>query len=67
MEKSRFTLACIVIYGFFILNFMILIGAITGLVDFNIAINYTKEYLSVFSGLVGVVLGYYFGREGKDS
>jgi hypothetical protein len=38
-----------------------------GVVDKELTITYMKEYFSLFSGTIGVIIGYYFGVNQKQS
>jgi len=63
IEKIRTWLSFIVVGGFSLVAFLTVIFVVTGLLDSEGGIEILKTFSSVFSGFVGLVVGYYFGRD----
>lgn len=61
-ERVRAYLALIIAGGFALIAFTTVILVFTGSLQANEAIEVLKAFSSVFSGFVGLVIGYYFGR-----
>jgi len=60
-------LALITVGGLFILNFLILIGLFFRAYSLDECINLIKLIWSLSSGIIGVVMGFYFSRFENNS
>lgn len=69
-NKARNIIGIIVISFFMITSAIIAIYSyandLKGIVDNQLTINYLKEYFSIFSGLIGVIIGFYFGSKSNS-
>ncbi|NMH63773.1 hypothetical protein [Shewanella salipaludis] len=66
-ERTRTWLAFILVGGFALVACLTVSLVITGFLQTNDAIEILKAFSSVFSGFVGLVIGYYFGRAENSS
>ena len=66
-EKVRNWLAIILVGGFSIVTFATVILVIVGILQSNDGIEIIKTFSSVYSGFVGLVVGYYFGKSEKSN
>lgn len=59
-NKTRQILAISIVGGFLLIVFLLFFVVIIGWMDVKIAKDLIDPLLTVFSGLVGVIVGYYF-------
>lgn len=59
-NKTRQILAIAVVGGFLIIVFLLFFVVIIGYMDVDTAKDLIDPLLTVFSGLVGVIIGYFF-------
>ena len=64
-EKVRIWLALILVGGFSLVAFLTVILVATGVLQSNDGVEILKTFSSVYSGFVGLVVGYYFGKAEK--
>jgi hypothetical protein len=67
LEKVRTWLALLLVGGFSIVTFLTVILVTIGYLRWNDGIEVLKSFSSVYSGFVGIVLGYYFAKAEKPS
>jgi hypothetical protein len=61
----RKILAVLIVGGWVVSAFLILLTIVTGLISFNEGVEILKTFSSVSSGFVGMILGYYFTRDNQ--
>lgn len=62
-EKIRNLLAIVVVFGFvLIIGVLAILSPIFGVGDPDIMTDYIKNVASVYSGIVGFIIGYYFSK-----
>lgn len=62
-EEIRQYLAFIVLGVFVLLFVIVFVVIIIGFMDVNSGIDLLKTMFSLFSGLIGVIIGYYFSKK----
>jgi hypothetical protein len=62
-NKTRQILAITIVGGFLLIVFLLFFVVIIGYMDVDIAKDLIDPLLTVFSGLVGVIIGYYFSQK----
>lgn len=62
VEETRNIIALIIILGFVLTLGIIGLVPILGLGNTDVSTEYLKTYGSAYSAIVGVVMGYYFGK-----
>ncbi len=65
-NKVRSLLALLVIGGFLFVNTAIIAVILIGLVDAKSGLMVLKDTIAIFSGVVGIIIGYYFGKRESD-
>lgn len=65
IEKVRTWLALLLVGGFSLVTFLTVILAVVGFLSWSAGIEMLKSFSSVYSGFVGIVIGYYFGKSDK--
>ena len=60
-QKVRSILAIMVVGGVFLVSSLIILSGMQE------GINMVKEFVGVFSGVVGAIIGYYFGQSDSSS
>ena len=66
-ETLRGWLALILVGGFSCVSFLTVILVVIGMLQSNDGVYIVKTFSSVYSGFVGLVIGYYFGKSDKKS
>lgn len=66
IHKIRTLLALILVGGFSIVCFLTVILVITGILQSKDGTEILKTFSSVYSGFVGLIIGYYFGKHEKE-
>lgn len=62
-EKIRNILACSTVLGFLIITASIaILFPIQGLIGPDEVVKYLRDVASIYSGIVGLIVGYYFGK-----
>jgi hypothetical protein len=61
-DKIRQHLSFAVVGGFLIIILLLFIFVIIGYMDVETAADLIKSFSPIFSGLIGVVFGYYFSK-----
>jgi hypothetical protein len=64
-EKIRTWLALLLVGGFSLVTFLTVILVAVGFLKWGDGIEILKSFSSVYSGFVGIVVGYYFGKNDK--
>jgi hypothetical protein len=62
LDTTRNWLALILVGGFSLVTFLTVILVVIGILQSKDGIEVLKNFSSVYSGFVGLVVGYYFGK-----
>lgn len=65
-QKLRSSLALILVGGFFGVTFLIVILMVIGILQPSAGTEILKSFSSICSGFVGIVIGYYFTKNGSS-
>jgi hypothetical protein len=60
----RVTIAMGVVGGFLLCCLSITLVMLIGYIDARDGLQVLKDFASIFSGIIGLILGYYFGKRG---
>lgn len=66
VHNIRTLLALVLVGGFSIVCFLIVILVTTGFLQSRDGTEILKTFSSVYSGFVGLIIGYYFGKHEKE-
>ena len=65
-EKVQAILAIVIVTIFMVVTGIIAIYSyandLEGITDSEITLNHLKNYTAIFTGIVGTIIGYYFGK-----
>jgi len=65
-QKMRAWLALILVGGFSLLSFLTVGLVVVGFLHINDGIEILKAFASLYSGFVGIVVGYYFSKNSES-
>jgi hypothetical protein len=60
INKTRSILAITIVVGVFLTTSLIILSGMQG------GVETMKEYSGTFSGIIGTIIGYYFGKSGNE-